>query len=272
MVKRAKQRTDSEPVPDNLNWKRAVTGFLLGVFAGMNLSELGVDRVFGVEKHFLLAAGIAGLLLALTRAYRLLWPLNAILVLCLLVIGYTPLSERLLPRLERRDRLQPAPAVVVLSASVLADKMPSATGQQRLLHGFLLLRQGLARNLILTAARGVNGPAIAGIRRQMQLLGLSYPVIETRPVVNTHDEAVEVAGIAREHGWHQLILVTSPWHMRRAAAVFEKTGLHVLCSPCAENEFDMDDLSAPATRLHAFRDWLHESIGYQVYRLRGWVD
>src|SRR5207253_1996921 len=113
---------DAEPIQNDPAWKRLIAGFLLGIFAGLNLSQLGVDRVLGLEKYGLLAVGIAGMLLALTRARPLLWPLNAFLVLCLLVIGYTPLMHGLIHRLERRDRLQPAPAVVVLSASVLTDR------------------------------------------------------------------------------------------------------------------------------------------------------
>jgi uncharacterized SAM-binding protein YcdF (DUF218 family) len=68
-----------------------------------------------------------------------------------------------------------------------------------------------------------------------------------------------------------VILVTQPWHMRRAAGVFEKAGLKVICTPCVEGHYDLTNLDSPSPRLLAFRDWAHEAIGYQVYRLRGWL-
>jgi uncharacterized SAM-binding protein YcdF (DUF218 family) len=105
----------------------------------------------------------------------------------------------------------------------------------------------------------------------MQALGLDYPVDEVGPVFNTHDEAVAVAALARQRGWHRVILVTHLWHMRRAAAVFEKAGLPVLCAPCDEAQYDLKALNTSDARLHAFRDWLHEIVGIAVYRLRGWT-
>ena len=59
--------------------------------------------------------------------------------------------------------------------------------------------------------------------------------------------------------------------MRRAAGVFEKAGLQVLCSPCMEGQYDLSDLRTLSSRLTAFRDWAHEAIGFQVYLWRGWL-
>jgi uncharacterized SAM-binding protein YcdF (DUF218 family) len=39
---------------------------------------------------------------------------------------------------------------------------------------------------------------------------------------NTRDEAVRTAELAEEHGWSQLLLVTSASHMKRSEAAFRK--------------------------------------------------
>ena len=74
---------------------------------------------------------------------------------------------------------------------------------------------------------------------------------EVGPVSNTHDEAVAVAMLARQRGWGQIILVTHPWHMRRAAAAFEKAGVRVICSPCPERSYDLQIMDGPADRLRS---------------------
>jgi len=105
----------------------------------------------------------------------------------------------------------------------------------------------------------------------MQDLGMDYPVDQTGPVTDTHNESLEVARIARDHGWNRIILVTQSWHMRRAAALFERAGLTVIRVPCGDSTYDTQNPSDPSDRLTAFRDWLHETVGYGVYRMRGWL-
>jgi uncharacterized SAM-binding protein YcdF (DUF218 family) len=89
------------------------------------------------------------------------------------------------------------------------------------------------------------------------------------PNENTHDEAVSLARTCRDRGWKQVIVVTSPYHSRRACAAVEHEGLSVVCSPSAETRYDLRDLVGSGRR--AFSDVLHERIGLLVYRWRGWI-
>jgi len=45
---------------------------------------------------------------------------------------------------------------------------------------------------------------------------------------NTKDEADQTKVLAEKNGWKKIILVTSAFHMRRAEALFKKTGLEVV--------------------------------------------
>jgi uncharacterized SAM-binding protein YcdF (DUF218 family) len=107
--------------------------------------------------------------------------------------------------------------------------------------------------------------------RQMRAFRLDYPIDEVGPVLNTHDEALAVARLAHQRGWQRVLLVSDPLHMRRAAAVFTHAGLPVSCSPCGGGEYDLRSLQGPGDRLAAFRDWVKEWIGCQVYHRRGWM-
>jgi len=94
---------------------------------------------------------------------------------------------------------------------------------------------------------------------------------------DTHDEAVKVAALAKEGGLKQLLLVTSASHMPRSLAVFRKAGVNVIPVPCnylssLNRVGDLHWLHLPHEQgLENFNVWLHEIVGWCVYRLRGWV-
>ncbi len=243
---------------------------MIGALIGLGAEQLGITDLLHCG-DVLVVPAILGAVIALTRARPGLYITAALMLLALLTVGYTPLVAHLMPSLERKDILQPSPAVVVLSASVEKDHSLTDRAQARILQGYKLLRQGYAQHLVLTHATVPFGSEEPAVRAQMQWLGLDYPIEVTGPVDNTHDEALAVAALAHRHGWNRVILVTHPWHMRRAAAVFETAGVPVLCAPCVEGKYDLDWLQSPSDRYDAFSDWLHEAIGYEVYRWRGWI-
>jgi uncharacterized SAM-binding protein YcdF (DUF218 family) len=254
-----------------LTRRRLGQGLILGGCLGTCALALNIDAVVPGGDYFLPIFALFGAAVALTRARPVLWAMNAIILVALAVISYTPLMPYLMRGLERSDPRQSAPAVVVLGDYVLRDGTLGAGGQNRMLYGFEVLRQGDAGTLVLTRSANPEQAWAPAVRNQMNSMGLKFPVEEVGPVVNTHDEALAVARLARERGWDRIILVTDPWHMRRSAAVFEKAGLKVICSPCKERMYDLQNLDNATDRLQAFHDWLHEEVGYQWYRLRGWV-
>jgi uncharacterized SAM-binding protein YcdF (DUF218 family) len=105
---------------------------------------------------------------------------------------------------------------------------------------------------------------------------IDAPVIHLDDVRNTHDEALQVAALARKQGWKRIILVTSGNHMRRAEAVFRTAGVNVTPVAC-----DFVRLGTPyhfqfgifpeQGGFEALDIWLHETVGWWVYRARGWI-
>jgi uncharacterized SAM-binding protein YcdF (DUF218 family) len=247
----------------------ALAGAALGILTAFAANAIGLGAIPGLNLLGLTpVAALLGAALGATRARGVLWAISGAVAAALLGVGYTPLSAWLVPGLIREDPLQPAPAVVVLGDITLQDGRLTNHAQERILQGYRVLRAGYAPRLVLT--RG-GTPWVEAVRQQMHELGLNQPVDETPLISNTHDEAREVARLARARGWERVILVTHPWHMRRAQAVFEKQGLHVICSPCVEGGYDVHSLTTPGDRIRSFRDWVHETVGYQVYHCRGWI-
>ena len=67
------------------------------------------------------------------------------------------------------------------------------------------------------------------------------------------------------------MLVTSPFHTRRACRTFETVGLKVTCVPSDSRDIAIRRLAFPHDRLKAFGMWLYEAAGTIRYRQLGWI-
>ena len=65
--------------------------------------------------------------------------------------------------------------------------------------------------------------------------------------------------------------MSSPLHLRRAAATLEHEGLQVCAVPSQQTRYDVEQLTQSDDRLTAFADALHDLLGGWVYRRRGWI-
>jgi len=240
----------------------------LGWLAVFGIGTLNLDALFYLP-HWELVVIAVGAVIGLSRARMLLWIVNAILFAGYLAIGFSPLAKVLWRDLQERDSLVPADAVVVLASAYLNDSTLSAHSQDRLLHGLKLLHAGYAGRLVLTGGETDVWPVLA--RREMEHLGLNYPIDEAGRVHDTHTEALAVSRLVREKGWSRVILVTHTWHMCRAAALFRKAGVQVACSSCSDSVDDFESLDDAGARLRVWGIWLHERIGYWVSKRKSWI-
>ncbi len=151
---------------------------------------------------------------------------------------------------------------------------------ERVLRGFELLREGWARQVLLSG--GTLDPRPEAVveadvlSRQLQQWGIAPERIVTEGRSrNTRENALESARIVKERGWRSLLLVTSAAHMPRAAGCFAAVGLRPDTLPV-----DVRASSSPLARmswlpragaLNLSTDALRELAGRAIYRLRGWT-
>ncbi|MBV9866464.1 MAG: YdcF family protein [Abitibacteriaceae bacterium] len=249
-------------------------GFVIGILSWLAATQLGAGALPGLKwledsPWGIPLMGMVGAILSLTGARRVLWVGSAGLCCLAIVVGSTPVAMPLARGLVRNDRLQPADAVYVLGSGLLSDGKLPDNFQMRVFHAYEILEQGYAPRLLIPRLFGPAPSAVPEIRRQMKLLRLTQTLEEIGPVASTFEEATLIEKIMRQHHWQRIILVSSPTHMRRVRAVFEKAGVPLLCSPCTEGSFDLNSSGSPDGRFAAFRSWIHEVIGYKVYQLRG---
>lgn len=99
-------------------------------------------------------------------------------------------------------------------------------------------------------------------------------IIEESRSETTHEQAQFVSTILRAHGWHAVLLVTSPVHLLRARASFMALGIDALPAPASFHsgltEFSSRWTPIPDA-LKSSEQSMYDYLGYFYYWGRGWL-
>jgi uncharacterized SAM-binding protein YcdF (DUF218 family) len=130
---------------------------------------------------------------------------------------------------------QPADAIVVLGSAVWPGERPSPSLARRIGHGIELWQAGLAPILAPTGGVGAYPPAEAEVMARVAReagVPASALVLDVH-ATSTAESAEQISALAELHGWSRLIVVSEPYHLRRASWLFREQGLDVetACSP-----------------------------------------
>lgn len=130
---------------------------------------------------------------------------------------------------ERETVRAPADAIVVLGAQVHRNGRPSAALRGRVHRAVALYHAGRAPRLIVTGGVGEAGIAEASVMQALAVAG-GVPeraiVIEPR-ATRTLESARAIGMIGRQTQWRSVIIVSDPFHLRRAALMFLTEGFAV---------------------------------------------
>src|SRR5688572_11740283 len=110
---------------------------------------------------------------------------------------------------------------------------------------------------------------------RLQRLGVSPERVEILPLSSpgTHGEALATLGFARRAGIHRLLIVTTPYHTRRALAVFQSvfrgTGVQIGVAPATASSPARPDRwwASPYDRWYVTYEWTasaYYALRYQV--------
>ena len=207
----------------------------------------------------------------------------------LLFLASAPLVQGLLRRpLENRFPARAladyptADAIVVLGGSVVGLQPPRTEpeedGGSRLVPAARLFRLGKAPRVIVSSG----GPSyLASDGRQRydaddmrdMLVDLGVPasaIVEETKSRNTVENARFSAEILKSHGWSRVLLVTSAYHIRRAARNFERAGVQFVPVPTAREVIDgpysLSDLWPSPFAMASIFISLKEYVGYLAGR------
>jgi len=192
---------------------------------------------------FVLPIGWVVTLLGVALIRKKRWPVVA--ALALLYVSSLPfVGDHLLRVLESRYpqvslvQVERADAIVSLSGIFGPPAKPGCRNclpnlgdaNERLEAGIALWQLKKAAHLVFTGGRipWENQSEVEGAASARVAVARGVPsdnIVITGEVGNTFDEAQAVAAVARERGWSKIILVTSAFHMPRAARMFRRAGV-----------------------------------------------
>ena len=148
-----------------------------------------------------------------------------VVVVGLALVGAVLLADVPAHWLVVRDPLEPADAALVLTGDL---------DFERTRHAAALVRTGKARLLVLTGGEPYPGDSAESLRDRALAEGVPAGRIRLENTsTNTWESLVAVEPILRAEGVDTLLLVSSPYHMRRASVAARRAlpGIRILCQP-----------------------------------------
>ena len=154
---------------------------------------------------------------------------------------------------------------------------------QRLIAALELVRQHKGKTLVL----GGSSPHPSNPTNSAMLLVTDWirncglydgEILNLGICRNTRDEAVRLQQLATNRQWKQITIVTSALHLKRAEATMRKLNGSVGVVACDFRVYGVPRENWKSfpfpqiNRLELLRAYLHEVVGWWVYRLRGWVE
>ncbi len=163
------------------------------------------------------------------------------------------------------------------------DHPAAGNSADRLLQTFLLYKAGKIRKILISGTDNKRRRELDladGQQSRALLIAWGVPagdIYLEEESRNTRENALLSAGLLKDRAMEndKLLLITSAFHLRRAAGCFEKAGLQVDVFPC---DFYGGRFSYTAKRLLApdgqalgnFTLLWHELVGYAIYTLMGY--
>jgi uncharacterized SAM-binding protein YcdF (DUF218 family) len=137
------------------------------------------------------------------------------------------------------DEVAKADVIIILGAAVRkGEASPAFAGRIR--HAIDLHKRGFAQKLIFTGGLGHDGKIPESeVGRQIALReGIDDRdiLIESKST-KTWENFVEAARLMREHGLHNAIIVSDPYHLHRARTMAADAGITAVTSPTPHTAF-----------------------------------
>lgn len=197
-------------------------------------------------------------------------------VIAAVLIGYlllfqTPLVWWLAEPLRLSETPVAADAVVVFAGGVGESGQAGGGYQERVKHAVDLYQAGYASRVVFSSGYVFAFREAEVMKALAVSLGVpAQDVILETEAANTRENVTFVTRIVREHGWSRVLLVSSPYHMRRAVLTWREAApaVTVVPTPVPQSQFYAHGTGAS---LDQIRGILHEYLAILAYWWRGWI-
>jgi uncharacterized SAM-binding protein YcdF (DUF218 family)/glycosyltransferase involved in cell wall biosynthesis len=164
-----------------------------------------------------------------------------------------------------------ADAVVVFAGGVGESGKAGGGTEERVQHGIDVYKAGYGAHLIFSSGYVYSFPEADVMRSLAVQQGVPADAIllEQRST-NTHENVTFTGDILRQHGWRSVLLVSSPYHMRRALLAWRKVAPDIRVVPAPPPKSQFYDHTRGAS-LEQVRAIAHEYLAIAGYWIRGWL-
>ncbi|MGH9387139.1 MAG: ElyC/SanA/YdcF family protein [Vicinamibacterales bacterium] len=196
--------------------------------------------------------------------------LVAVLIAYLLLFQ-TPLLWWVAAPLHVADTAAPADAIVVFAGGVGESGKAGGGYLERVTQAIDLYRAGLAPRLVFSSGF-VFALREAEVMKDIAVANGIPPdaIVLEEQAASTYENVAFTRRILSDHDWRRILLVSSPYHMRRAVWTWRKLApeIAVTASPAPQSQFYWHEWGAS---LEQIRGILHEYAALAYYWWRGWI-
>lgn len=197
------------------------------------------------------------------------------------LLFYTPLIWFMAKPLKIDSPLGKADAIVVFAGGVGESGQAGQGYEERIQHAVELYKNGYAKYLILSSGLRTTFPEPYVMEILAVNLGVPQEaIILESKAANTYENVKFTEEILCEKNWNKVILVSSPYHMKRASLVFKKLKppKQVIFSPVVHSVF----YNHPSLDIRGRKIWkqinlnqikgiVHEYLGIIYYWWKGYI-
>ncbi|MBI3324861.1 MAG: YdcF family protein [Candidatus Omnitrophica bacterium] len=183
----------------------------------------------------------------------------------------SPLLWMVAEPLRMAEPARPTDAIVVFAGGVGESGKAGEGYQERVKQAAELYHQGLAPRIIFSSGYTFVFQEADIMKDLAVSLGVpSSAIFLEKQASTTYENVIKAAALLKQHDWQSLLLVSSPYHMRRAVMAWRKVApqIHVIPTPVLESQFYAHGVGAS---LEQVRGILHEYLGIVYYWWKGWL-
>jgi uncharacterized SAM-binding protein YcdF (DUF218 family) len=187
------------------------------------------------------------------------------------LLFYTPVTWLVAEPLRRSQPPVQADAIVVFAGGVGESGKAGGGAQERVKQAVDLYHAGYASHVVFSTGYVFSFREAEVMRAVAVDNGVpASAIILEEEATNTFENVERTRRILDEHGWRRVLLVSSPYHMRRALLTWNKVAPHVevIPTPPAESQFYSHVTGASLEQIQAI---VHEYGAIVMYWRRGWI-
>ncbi len=210
------------------------------------------------------------------RSRRRLFGIGAIALSLYLLLFYTPLVWLIASPLKLSQPPGKADCIVVFAGGVGESGRAGQGYEERVHYAVELYKRGFAGHIVFSSGYKYvfEEPLV------MKALAVSLEVPEQAIILedkatNTYENVKFTSDILNKHNWKTILLISSPYHMRRTSLVFKKAakGIKVTYTPILNSLFYLhrDGDKWKQINLQQIKAIIHEYAGILYYIFKGYI-